>query len=156
MLFRSTKLVTLLTKPCIKVLDRVRLYIALVLSYFLFPTTSQKINTNLLPLLDDKANLGRYAWRKAVYEFLVSGLNHVAASKQAKKDRGNLHIQGCTALLQVNFFFILIVYSTTILNFVLFLNLPLMSSFMQIWACEHLRIGQKNAKINQHFPRFLA
>jgi hypothetical protein len=96
-----TKLVTLLTKPSIKVPDRVRLYIALVLSYFLFPTTSQKVNTNLLPLLDDRANLGRYAWGKAVYEFLVSGLNRAAASKQAKKGRGNLHIQGCTALLQV-------------------------------------------------------
>uniref|UniRef100_A0A2N9F470 Aminotransferase-like plant mobile domain-containing protein n=1 Tax=Fagus sylvatica TaxID=28930 RepID=A0A2N9F470_FAGSY len=90
-----TKLVTLLTKPSIKVPDRVR------------------------------ANLGRYAWGKAVYEFLVSGLNRAAASKQAKKTRGNLHIQGCTALLQ-------------------------------IWACEHLGIGQKNAEINQPFPRFLA
>ena len=30
-----------------------------------------------------------------------------------------------------------------------------MSSFMQIWACEHLGIGEKQAKINQHFPRFL-
>ena len=99
-----TKLVTLLTKPCIKVLDRVRLYIALVLSYFLFPTTSQKDNTNLLPLLDDRANLGTYAWGKAVYEFLVSGLNRAAALKQVKEGRGNLHIQGCIALLQVNFF----------------------------------------------------
>ena len=99
-----TKLVTLLTKHSIKAPDRVRLYIALVLSYFLFPTTSQKVNTNLLPLLDDRANLGRYAWGKAMYEFLVSGLNRAAASKQAKKGRGNLHIQGCTALLQVNFF----------------------------------------------------
>jgi hypothetical protein len=70
-----TKLVTLLIKPSIKVPDRVRLYIALVLSYFLFPITSQKVTTNLLPLLDDGANLGRYAWGKAVYEFLVSGLN---------------------------------------------------------------------------------
>ena len=152
----QTKLVTLFTKPSIKVKDRVRLYIALVLSYFLFPTTFQKVNTNLLPLLDDRANLGRYAWGKVVYEFLVSGLNRAAASKQVKKCRGNLHIQDCIALLQVIFFFILIVYSTTILKFVLFLNLPLMSSFMQIWACEHLEIGQKNAKINQPFPRFLA
>jgi hypothetical protein len=128
----------------------------LVLSYFLFPTTSQKVNTNLLPLLDDRANLGRYAWGKVVYELLVNGLNRAAALKQAKKTRGNLHIQGCTALLQVKKKFILIVYSTTILNFVLFLNLPLMSSFMQIWACEHLGIGQKNAEINQPFPRFLA
>ena len=37
-----TKLVTLLTKPSIKVPDRIRLYMALVLSYFLFPITSQK------------------------------------------------------------------------------------------------------------------
>ena len=96
-----TKLVTLLTKPSIKVPDRVRLYMALVLSYFLFPTTSQKVTTNLLPLLDDRANLGRYAWGKAVYEFLVSGLNQAVASKQAKKAKGNLHIQGCTVLLQV-------------------------------------------------------
>ena len=100
-----TKLVTFLTKSSIKVPDRVRLYITLVLSYFLFPTTSQKVNTNLLPLLDDRANLGRYVWGKAVYEFLVSGLNRAVTSKQAKKDRGNLHIQGCTALLQVIFFF---------------------------------------------------
>ena len=99
-----TKLVTLLTKPSIKVPDRVRLYIALVLSYFLFPTTSQKVNTNLLPLLDDRANLGRYAWGKVVYEFLVSSLNRAVASKQAKKGRGNLHIQDCTSLLQVKFF----------------------------------------------------
>uniref|UniRef100_A0A2N9EPJ1 Aminotransferase-like plant mobile domain-containing protein n=1 Tax=Fagus sylvatica TaxID=28930 RepID=A0A2N9EPJ1_FAGSY len=62
---------------------------------------------------------------KAVYEFLVSGLNRAAASKQAKKAKGNLHIQGYTALLQ-------------------------------IWACEHLGIGQKNAEINQPFPKFLA
>uniref|UniRef100_A0A2N9IPD5 Aminotransferase-like plant mobile domain-containing protein n=1 Tax=Fagus sylvatica TaxID=28930 RepID=A0A2N9IPD5_FAGSY len=55
----------------------------------------------------------------------ISGLNRATASKQAKKGRGNLHIQGCTALLQ-------------------------------IWACEHLGIGQKNAEINQPFPRFLA
>ena len=83
----QTKLVTLLTKPSIKILDRVRLYMTLVLSYFLFPTTPQKVTTNLLPLLDDRANLGRYAWGKAVYEFLVSGLNRAVASKQAKKDR---------------------------------------------------------------------
>uniref|UniRef100_A0A2N9IB66 Ubiquitin-like protease family profile domain-containing protein n=1 Tax=Fagus sylvatica TaxID=28930 RepID=A0A2N9IB66_FAGSY len=57
--------------------------------------------------------------------FLVSGLSRAASSMQAKKGRGNLHIQGCTALLQ-------------------------------IWACEHLGIGQKNAEINQPFPRFLA
>uniref|UniRef100_A0A2N9ER27 Aminotransferase-like plant mobile domain-containing protein n=1 Tax=Fagus sylvatica TaxID=28930 RepID=A0A2N9ER27_FAGSY len=63
---------------------------------------------------------------KAVYEFLVSGLNHAAASQEStQKTKGNLHIQGCTALLQ-------------------------------IWACEHLGIGQKNAEINQPFPRFLA
>ena len=79
----QTQLVTLLTKPSIKVPDRVRLYMALVLSYFLFPTTSQKVTTNLLPLLDDRANLDRYAWGKAVYEFLVSGLNNAAASKKA-------------------------------------------------------------------------
>ena len=57
----QTKLVTLLTKPSIKVPDRIRLYITLVLSYFLFPTTSQKVTTNLLPLLDNRANLGKYA-----------------------------------------------------------------------------------------------
>jgi hypothetical protein len=56
-----TKLVTLLTKPSIKVPDRVRLYMAFVLSYFLFPTTSQKVTTNLLPLLDDRPKLGSYA-----------------------------------------------------------------------------------------------
>jgi hypothetical protein len=125
------KLVTLLTKSSIKVPDRVRLYLAIVLSYFLFPTTSQKVTTSLLPLLDDRANLGRYAWGKAVYEFLVSGLNRATASKQAKKGRGNLYIQGCTALLQVNFF-----YPHCLLHnhskFCLFFNLPLMSSFMQI------------------------
>ena len=38
--WEQTKLVTLLTKPSIRVQDRVRLYMALVLSYFLFPTTS--------------------------------------------------------------------------------------------------------------------
>jgi hypothetical protein len=64
-----TKLVTLLTKPSIKVPDRVRLYMALVLSYFLFPTTSQKVTTNLLPLLDDRANLGRYAWGRQCMSF---------------------------------------------------------------------------------------
>uniref|UniRef100_A0A2N9FVJ1 Aminotransferase-like plant mobile domain-containing protein n=1 Tax=Fagus sylvatica TaxID=28930 RepID=A0A2N9FVJ1_FAGSY len=58
------KLVTLLTKPSIKVPDRI-------------------------------------CMGKAVHEFLVSGLNHAAASKQSKKGRGNLHIQGCTALLQI-------------------------------------------------------
>ena len=36
-----------------------------------------------------------------MYEFLVSGLNRAAASKQAKKGRGNLYIHGCTALFQV-------------------------------------------------------
>uniref|UniRef100_A0A2N9GSI5 Aminotransferase-like plant mobile domain-containing protein n=1 Tax=Fagus sylvatica TaxID=28930 RepID=A0A2N9GSI5_FAGSY len=120
-----TQLVTLLTKPSIQVPNRVRLYIALVFSYFLFPTTSKKVNPSLLPLLDDRANLGTYAWGKAVYDFLVSGLSRAASSMQAKKGRGNLHIQGCTALLQ-------------------------------IWACEHLGVGQKNAEINQPFPRFLA
>uniref|UniRef100_A0A2N9FFP8 Aminotransferase-like plant mobile domain-containing protein n=1 Tax=Fagus sylvatica TaxID=28930 RepID=A0A2N9FFP8_FAGSY len=96
-----TKLVTLLTKTSIQVPNRVRLYIALVFSYFLFPTTSKKVNPSLLPLLDDRANLGTYAWGKAVYDFLVSGLSRAASSMQAKKGRGNLHIQGCTALLQV-------------------------------------------------------
>uniref|UniRef100_A0A2N9IFI9 Ubiquitin-like protease family profile domain-containing protein n=1 Tax=Fagus sylvatica TaxID=28930 RepID=A0A2N9IFI9_FAGSY len=120
-----TKLVTLLTKTSIQVPNRVRLYIALVFSYFLFPTTSKKVNPSLLPLLDDRANLGTYAWGKAVYDFLVSGLSRAASSMQAKKGRGNLHIQGCTALLQ-------------------------------IWACEHLGVGHKNAEINQPFPRFLA
>uniref|UniRef100_A0A2N9IRE3 Aminotransferase-like plant mobile domain-containing protein n=1 Tax=Fagus sylvatica TaxID=28930 RepID=A0A2N9IRE3_FAGSY len=96
-----TQLVTLLTKPSIQVPNRVRLYIVLVFSYFLFPTTSKKVNPSLLPLLDDRANLGTYAWGKAVYDFLVSGLSRAASSMQAKKGRGNLHIQGCTALLQV-------------------------------------------------------
>ena len=100
-----TKLVTLLTKPSIKVPDRVRLYMAFVLIYFLFPTTSQKVTTNLLPLLDDRPNLGRYAWGKTVYESLVSGLNYVATSQKVYKTRGNLHIQGCTALLQVKCFY---------------------------------------------------
>ena len=31
-----------------------------------------------------------------------------------------------------------------------------MSSFMQIWASEHLQIGEKYAEINQPFPKFLA
>ena len=31
-----------------------------------------------------------------------------------------------------------------------------MSLFMQIWACKHLGIGQRNVEINQPFPRFLA
>uniref|UniRef100_A0A2N9IDU7 Aminotransferase-like plant mobile domain-containing protein n=1 Tax=Fagus sylvatica TaxID=28930 RepID=A0A2N9IDU7_FAGSY len=39
------------------------------------------------------ANLGTYAWGKAVYDFLVSGLSRAASSMQAKKGRGNLHIQ---------------------------------------------------------------
>ena len=78
--WEQTKLVALLTKPLIKVPNRVKLYMVLVLSYFLFPTTSQKVTTNLLPLLNDRPNLGRYAWGKAVYEFLVSGLNCAAAS----------------------------------------------------------------------------
>uniref|UniRef100_A0A2N9H6N9 Protein FAR1-RELATED SEQUENCE n=1 Tax=Fagus sylvatica TaxID=28930 RepID=A0A2N9H6N9_FAGSY len=47
------------------------------------------------------------------------------ALQKAQKTKGNLHIQGCIALLQ-------------------------------IWACEHLGIGQKNVEINQPFPRFLA
>jgi hypothetical protein len=102
--WEQTKLVTLLTKPSIRVQDRVRLYMALVLSYFLFPTTSQKVTTYLLPLFDNTTNLGRYAWGKAVYEFLVSGLNRAATSKQAQKTRSNLHIQGCTTLLQVKCF----------------------------------------------------
>jgi hypothetical protein len=71
----------------------------LVLSYFLFHTTSQKVTTNLLPLLDDRPKLDSYAWGKAVYELLVSGLNRVVASKKAQKTIGNLHIQGCTPLL---------------------------------------------------------
>uniref|UniRef100_A0A2N9HZJ6 Aminotransferase-like plant mobile domain-containing protein n=1 Tax=Fagus sylvatica TaxID=28930 RepID=A0A2N9HZJ6_FAGSY len=87
------KLVTLLTKTSIQVPNRVRLYIALVFSYFLFPTTSKKVNPSLLPLLDDRANLGTYAWGKTVYDFLVSGLSRAASSMQAKKGRGNLHIQ---------------------------------------------------------------
>ena len=99
-----TKLITLLTKSSIKVVDRVRLYMTLVLSYFLFPTTSQKVITNLLPLLDDRSKLGSYAWGKVVYEFLVSGLNRAVASKKAQENRGNLHIQGCIALLQVKCF----------------------------------------------------
>ena len=56
-------------------------------------------------MLDDRANLGTYAWGKAVCDFLVSGLSREASSMQAKKGIGNLHIQGCTALLQVKFFF---------------------------------------------------
>ena len=76
----------------------------LVLSYFLFPTTSQKVTTNLLPLLDDRPKLGSYAWGKAVYEYLVCGLNRIVASKKAQKNKDNLHIQGCTALLQVKCF----------------------------------------------------
>ena len=99
-----TKLVTLFTKPSIKVPDKIRLYMALVLSYFLFPTTNKKITTNLLPLLDDIPKLGSYAWGKAVYEYLVCGLNCAVASKKAQKNRGNLHIQDCTALLQVKCF----------------------------------------------------
>jgi hypothetical protein len=99
-----TKLVTLLTKPSIKIPNKVRLYMAFVLSYFLFPTTNKKVSTNLLPLLDDIPKLGSYAWGKAVYEYLVCGLNRVVASKKAQKIRGNLHIQGCTALFQVKCF----------------------------------------------------
>jgi hypothetical protein len=48
-----TKLVTLLTKPSTKVPNRVRLYMTLILTYFLFPTTNKKVSPNLLALLDD-------------------------------------------------------------------------------------------------------
>ena len=99
-----TKLATLLTKPSIKVQNKIRLYIALVLSYFLFPTTNKKVTTNLLLLLDDIPKLGSYTWEKAVYEYLVCDLNSAVASKKVQKNRGNLHIQGCTALLQVKCF----------------------------------------------------
>ena len=99
-----TKLVTLLTKPSIKVLNRVRLYMTLVLTYFLFPTSNKKVSTNLLPLLDDIPKLGSYVWGKAVYEYLIYGLNRAAASKKVRNNRGKLHIQGCIALLQVKCF----------------------------------------------------
>ena len=87
-----TKLVTLLTKPSIKVPDMVRLYMTLVLTYFLFPTNNKKVNTNLLALLDDIPKLGSYAWRKAMYEYLISSLNYVVASNKARNNRSNLHI----------------------------------------------------------------
>ena len=99
-----TKLMTLLTKPSIKVPDRVRLYMTLVFGYFLFPTSNKKVSTNLLPLLDDIPKLGSYAWGKAMYEYLICGLNHATTSKKARNNRGNLHIQGCTVLLQVKCF----------------------------------------------------
>ena len=47
-----TKLVTLLSKPSTKVSDNVRLYMTLVLTYFLFPTSNKKVNTNLRALAD--------------------------------------------------------------------------------------------------------
>uniref|UniRef100_A0A2N9GHQ8 Aminotransferase-like plant mobile domain-containing protein n=1 Tax=Fagus sylvatica TaxID=28930 RepID=A0A2N9GHQ8_FAGSY len=52
---------------------------------------------------DERAliKMGSYAWGKAVYEYLICGLNRAAASKKARNNRGNLHIQGCTALLQI-------------------------------------------------------
>ena len=87
-----TKLVTLLTKPSTKVPDMVRLYMTLVLTYFLFPTNNKKVNTNLLALLDDIPKLGSYAWRKAMYEYLISSLNYVVASNKARNNRSNLHI----------------------------------------------------------------
>uniref|UniRef100_A0A2N9GQV0 Aminotransferase-like plant mobile domain-containing protein n=1 Tax=Fagus sylvatica TaxID=28930 RepID=A0A2N9GQV0_FAGSY len=77
------------------------------------------------PIDCNQSHSGGYAWGKAVYDFLVSGLSRAASSMQAKKGRGNLHIQGCTALLQ-------------------------------IWACEHLGIGQKNAEINPTFPKIFS
>ena len=68
----QTKLVTLLTKPSIKVPDRVRLYMALILSYFLFPTTSQKVTTNLIPLLDDRITLvDMHGGRQCMSSWLV-------------------------------------------------------------------------------------
>ena len=57
----QTKLVTLLTKPSTKVPNRVRLYMTLVLIYFLFPTSNKKVSLNLLALLDDIPKLGSYA-----------------------------------------------------------------------------------------------
>jgi hypothetical protein len=99
-----TKLMTLLTKPSIKVPDRVRLYMTLVFGYFLFPTSNKKVSTNLLPLLDDIPKLGSYAWGKAMYKYLICGLNHATTSKKARNNRGNLHIQGCTVLFQVKCF----------------------------------------------------
>jgi hypothetical protein len=87
-----TKLVTFLTKPSTKVPDRVRLYMTLVLTYFLFPTNNKKVNPNLLALLDGIPKLSSYAWWKAVYEYLICGLNRVAASKKARNNRGNLYI----------------------------------------------------------------
>uniref|UniRef100_A0A2N9EKH0 Aminotransferase-like plant mobile domain-containing protein n=1 Tax=Fagus sylvatica TaxID=28930 RepID=A0A2N9EKH0_FAGSY len=78
-----------------------------------------------LPVRGEPIDLEPISFWGAVYDFLVSGLSRAASSMQAKKGRGNLHIQGCTALLQ-------------------------------IWACEHLGVGSKNAEINQPFPRFLA
>jgi hypothetical protein len=87
-----TKLVTLLTKPSTKVSDRVRLYITLVLTYFLFLINNKKVSPNLLALLDDIPKLGSYAWGKAVYEYLICGLNRTAVSKKARNNKGNLHI----------------------------------------------------------------
>ena len=59
---------------------------------FLFPTNNKKVNPNLLALLDDIPKLSSYAWWKAVYEYLICGLNRAAASKKARNNRGNLYI----------------------------------------------------------------
>uniref|UniRef100_A0A2N9FMB7 Uncharacterized protein n=1 Tax=Fagus sylvatica TaxID=28930 RepID=A0A2N9FMB7_FAGSY len=59
------------------------------------------IVTKLMEVNKSLSDQCSYAWGKAVYEYLVCGLNHAVASKKAQKNKGNLHIQGCTALLQV-------------------------------------------------------
>jgi hypothetical protein len=81
--------------------DFCRLYITHAFTSFLFPSSTKKLHRSFLALLDNLDSLSTYAWGKAVYEYLVTGLNRASAAKRSRTFQGNVHIVGCTAILQV-------------------------------------------------------
>ncbi|KAJ1390576.1 hypothetical protein SESBI_37317 [Sesbania bispinosa] len=78
-----------------------RLYILLGFLEFYFPKTSPTISESLLKKLDDLESIDKYSWGCAVFEDLVCSLSGTNGWLSEAKNAHQIHLTGCTMVLQV-------------------------------------------------------
>lgn len=86
--------------------DFCRIYILLTFAVFYFPRTTATVSSIPFKLLDNLDSLHMYNWGFAVYEYLAGSLSHAATHYNEARNSAQMHIAGCTALLQVLLFYI--------------------------------------------------
>jgi hypothetical protein len=78
-----------------------RLYLTLLFSSFLFPTSNVRPARELFLYLDDIDSLKTYNWAAAVHTYLTDSIKK-AVEKMRTGSEGGICVQGCTAVLLVS------------------------------------------------------